>query len=214
MIYYFEEIEKIKQREMKIIYPYLSEQRKQKVNKYKYLNNKRQSAIAYLLLKYGLKQEFGLKGDINLEFGTYGKPYLHDYNRIQFNLSHCDEGVICIISDSIVGADITEVSTKNLLYMENTLSISELRAVLNAEFPAKQFAMYWSLKESYIKYLGLGIDNYIKDIDFSIAKSKTFNFRGKSFSVFENKNAIITSCSNKHIDLKKIGIDEMMDFVM
>lgn len=77
------------------------------------LNNR---DIAYLLLRYGLRKEYGINENVVLSEGSCGKPYLSNYPFVHFNLSHCDKGVACMISDSAVGIDITSVKKENICH--------------------------------------------------------------------------------------------------
>lgn len=49
--------------------------------------------IFYLLLRYGLRKEYGINENVVLSEGSCGKPYLSNYPFVHFNLSHCDKGV-------------------------------------------------------------------------------------------------------------------------
>ena len=64
-----------------------------------------------------LSQEYGINENVVLSEGSCGKPYLSNYPFVHFNLSHCDKGVACMISDSAVGIDITSVKKENMSCM-------------------------------------------------------------------------------------------------
>lgn len=209
MIYYFEEIELFQRSYMERAFPYLSEQRKEKVIKYRYFKDKRLSVLAYLLLRYGLKKEYGMSLVPEFDLGSFGKPYLSGHNAINFNLSHCDQGIVCAIDRETVGIDITEIKKENLTIFE-AMSFLEKEKIKSSAKPEKQITIFWSLKESYLKYLGLGIDKYLSELDFSSVNQNTFYFREKLFQIFENKNAIITLCSNQKMKIRKVNTNEIL----
>lgn len=196
MVYYFREMNKFQIEELEKAKQYMSEQRETKISRLRFLKDKRQSAIAYLLLRYGLKKEYGVNENVIFNEGAFGKPYLSNYPLIHFNLSHCDKGVVCMIDDSVVGVDITSVKKENLSCMYFSMTDGEVVQILHAENPAAQFTRLWSLKESYCKCLGIGIDSYIKAIDFSVCTGSLFTSYGKTFQVNKVDGAILTWCTN------------------
>lgn len=185
MVYYFRQMKEFQNEELKKAKHYISGQREFKISRLRFLKNKRQSAIAYLLLRYGLRKEYGINENVVLSEGSCGKPYLSNYPFVHFNLSHCDKGVACMISDSAVGIDITSVKKENMSCMYSSMTADEIEKILHAENPAVQFTKFWSLKESYCKCIGMGIDSYIKAIDFSNCIGSVFTRYGKMFQVNE-----------------------------
>lgn len=149
MVYYFRQMKEFQNEELKKAKHYISGQREFKISRLRFLKNKRQSAIAYLLLRYGLRKEYGINENVVLSEGSCGKPYLSNYPFVHFNLSHCDKGVACMISDSAVGIDITSVKKENMSCMYSSMTADEIEKILHAENPAVQFTKFWSLKESY-----------------------------------------------------------------
>jgi 4'-phosphopantetheinyl transferase len=43
-----------------------------------------------MLLRHALQENFGINKHIEFTDGDHGKPYLRDYPRIYFNISHND----------------------------------------------------------------------------------------------------------------------------
>lgn len=100
--------------ELKKAKHYISGQREFKISRLRFLKNKRQSAIAYLLLRYGLRKEYGINENVVLSEGSCGKPYLSNYPFVHFNLSHCDKGVACHLN----GNNTTEAISNNLNFVQ------------------------------------------------------------------------------------------------
>lgn len=116
------------------------------------------SAVGYMLMTKML-QDKGIT-DFTLEKGENGKPILTD-TPYYFNISHSGNVVICVLSDSEVGVDIEEVKcTKNIENIaKRYFTEDEYNEVLGAldEEKHQLFTRIWTEKESYTKYLGLGI---------------------------------------------------------
>ena len=86
--------------------PLLSEQRREQALKFKYEQGRKTCSAAYLLLCQALQQEYGITDRPIFEYGEHGKPAIVGLPHIHFNLSHCREAAICVVSDSPVGIDI------------------------------------------------------------------------------------------------------------
>jgi 4'-phosphopantetheinyl transferase EntD len=89
--------------------PLLSRQRREQALKFKYELGRKTCAAAYLLLREGLRKEYGILEPPVFEYGEHGKPMLSGYPHIHFNMSHCREAAICVVSDRPVGVDIESI---------------------------------------------------------------------------------------------------------
>ena len=91
--------------------------------------------------------------------GKYGKAYISNHENIYFNLSHCDKLVLCSISDREVGVDVEFNDPEiDLDIAKNYFYNSEFESIMNSQNPSEKFFSYWILKESYMKYTGLGFN--------------------------------------------------------
>ena len=127
-----------------------------------------------LMLRYSLKQVLHQEpGSVNVTYNPYGKPYLVDYPEIFFNLSHSGNWIVCAISDREIGVDVEQI--RDIGYMpaivEKMFSPSERMQVMDLEGFAglDMFFSVWTLKESFVKYLGRGFS--LPFHTFSISKS-------------------------------------------
>ena len=59
--------------------PLLSEQRRQQALSFKHEQGRKTCAAAYLLLREGLRREYGITEAPLFEYGEYGKPHLVGY---------------------------------------------------------------------------------------------------------------------------------------
>lgn len=152
-------------------YNKLTLDRKNKVNQYINMNNKKLSLGAEVLLKYGLNK-------LNLKFDNIiyknEKPYF-EKEKTYFNISHSGRYVICVISDKEVGCDIEKMIKSNLDIAEKFFNEKEIKNITDDD----TFYRYWTLKESYIKYLGYGLTIPLNSFCINI---------DKVISVDNNKN--------------------------
>lgn len=141
-------------------YEEVSKERRQKVDGFRMMKDKRLSLAAGILFNQGLK-EYGLSRDtVQLAEGENGKPYLLDYPDIYFNISHSEQKVLVVFSDVEIGCDIEYLaSMKDLGVAERFFCQSEYAYLLEQEKGEQAAAFYrlWTLKESFLKATGLGL---------------------------------------------------------
>lgn len=96
-----------------------------------------------------------------------GKPYFVD-SPLHFSLSHTDSHAFCCVHDQNVGIDAEEIGRKlEPRLLRRYCSESEQLACQAAENPQDALLRLWVLKESYAKFTGRGLGNYLKDTHFS-----------------------------------------------
>ena len=127
-----------------------------------------------MLVKYHLYDDIFYNG--------YGKPYLKG-NRLYFNISHCDNYIVLVISDKEVGVDIQKITFREKI-LNHICTLKEKELIKNAI----DFTKLWVKKESYVKYLGKGISYGLKNVD----TLKLNNIKTKKY-----KNYYIGICLDK-----------------
>ena len=178
-------------------YKMLPQKRKDKVDFYRFDKDKKLSAGAYLLLKK-LLAEIGID-NFEIKLGKYGKAYISNRKNIYFNMSHSRKFVACAISDKEVGIDIEyNDPTIDLNIARNYFYNQEYESIMNAKNPSDEFFRYWVLKESYMKYTGLGfnldLDNFEIILKDKITlKNDKNNIKFNLFDLKEYKLAIASS---------------------
>ncbi len=210
MLYALTEMDSFTQADLANFWNLLSEQRKSLVNRRKFFSDKRQSALAYLLLRYALVTEFQVFEAVEFHSGTYGKPFLEEFPEIHFNLSHSKKGVVCGVSASPIGIDIADIDMQNLDCIFTALHPNEQIAVQESENPAKTFARFWASKESFLKFKGTGISKGLAELDFS---TRPDFLKPARMQVWELEFSIICHCglqtSPMHF-LKKSDLSQIL----
>jgi 4'-phosphopantetheinyl transferase len=100
--------------------------------------------------------------EVELVEGTRGRPELDGPRGFSFNLSHtADLAVFAIARRAAVGVDIEALDrrapTRGLI--ERTLNTRERERVMRADADRRTaaFLEYWTVKEAYVKALGVGL---------------------------------------------------------
>lgn len=151
----------------------ISCERKFKVDKFIFIHDKIQSILAEALLRYILHIRCNIKqSEIVFKYNTYGKPYLSEIKNVHFNLSHSGEWVVCGICDNPIGIDIEKINERDSTSLWSCLSSEEYRYILGQpkENQKDSFYKIWTLKESYIKYMGIGLSISIGSFSCRIGK--------------------------------------------
>lgn len=142
--------------------PLLSAQRREQALRFKHELGRKQCAAAYLLLCEGLRQEYGITEPPLFDYGEHGKPFLAAYPDIHFSLSHCREGVLCVVDNHPVGADIESIREYKESLVSYTMNSDEQAQILHSANPAMEFTKLWTMKEAVLKQRGTGITNDLK----------------------------------------------------
>lgn len=197
--------------DLKKAYPLVSKSRKEKINFYRFDKDKKLSAGAYLLLKKLLD---GAKITSPIfKSKKYGKIYISNFEDIHFNLSHSGEIVLCAISDREVGVDIEYNDPEiDLNIAKHYFYNSEYENIMKSNNPADEFFRYWVLKESYMKYTGLGMNLKLDSFEIMINNEiKLKNDKDNlKFNLFDIENYKIGTASHYDItDLIEYSIDEL-----
>ena len=140
-------------------------------------------AKAYLLLKNGLREVYGITDNPAFEYVRHEKPVLRDYPDIHFNLSHCKRGILCVIDDEPIGCDIEEIETVlDIDLCHVCYNDSEEAEIISAPEPCVAFTKLWTMKEAVLKLSGHGLTDNLKVVmeDFT-GKLKTVDYSEKNY---------------------------------
>lgn len=173
-----------------------------------------QSKIGYQLLAFGLRDEYGIDKLPDIGKKEHGKPYLPDYPHIHFNVSHCQNGIVCGIHEKEIGVDIEKL----LVYKENIVKrishVNEWKLFGHVPDEEKNriFGRIWVSKESYLKQQGTGINRDLRSLDFSACTRDAFFQYGCRFQIRQMENCNIAVCSEKEIcGIRVLGASDLQN---
>ena len=140
------------------LYRAASPQRRKKTDGYVTEKDKRLSLAAEALLRAALRDN-GITG-YSIIYEKNGKPYIEGKN-IYFNLSHSETRVICAVSDKEVGCDTELITDIELEIADRFFYRAEkeyIDAITDMNEKKEAFFRLWTLKESFMKAVGMGME--------------------------------------------------------
>ena len=165
----------------------ISEQRREQALKFKYEQGQRLCVLAYLLLKQALREGYGITENPVFEYNEHGKPSIVGHSEIYFNLSHCKEAAICVVSDQPVGVDVEGIREYRESLVNYTMNDEEITLIKSAENHAAAFIRLWTMKEATTKLIGTGISNDMKTVlDPTKYKYTTVDRQRYIYTICEN----------------------------
>ncbi len=195
-------------------YDSLSAERQKKTDAFRFRKDKNLSLGAGILLDEGLKK-YGLC-EKEMTCGTYEnqKPYFKNRPDIHFSVSHSGAFAAAAFSDGEIGIDIEEIKESDLkiakrFFAEDEYSYLENTADNNLR--NHEFYRLWTLKESFMKITGKGmqlpLDSFcihIDGSDISVQSSIDDNFYFYESSMIDGFCASL--CSHKKDEIIKTDI--------
>ena len=141
----------------------LSEERIEKILRFKQEKDRKQSLGAGLLLKYCLEKA-GLSME-DVKYGENGKPQI---DNCYFNLSHSKDMVACAVSEKVIGCDIEDIGKMRDGIAERYFTENEIRHLNQYENEDRRDEFYrlWTMKESYMKMTGEGMSLALNRFEF------------------------------------------------
>jgi 4'-phosphopantetheinyl transferase len=161
--------------------PLLSEQRREQALKFKHEQGRKTCAAAYLLLCEGLRKEYGITEKPVFEYGEHGKPSIVGHPDIHFNLSHCREAAVCVVSDRPVGVDIESIREYKESLVRYTMNEDEIAQITQSSHPEEAFTRLWTMKEAVLKLSGEGLRNDMKSVLTGRERIETHINKEKNF---------------------------------
>ena len=165
------------------MYQKVSVRRAEKTDRLKKKDDKIRSIAAEILLMRAYEDIIGKYYEgrddrlPEVESDENGKPFFKDSN-IFFNISHSGTKVICAISSQEVGCDVEkshdsgEKIAKRFFAEEESALIEKAESI---EEGSRLFQRIWTLKESVLKEIGLGVAFPMNNFLVVDEKAKTLN---------------------------------------
>lgn len=193
-VYCVSNINEITENEIRFISSVIPKYRLQKSQKYLKTSDRNACIVTFFLLLYGLKKNYNINYIPDILFNQYQKPYFKD-NNICFNISHSDTAVCCGISENGIGTDVQSIVCKYDDIIDMVMSPEEKKIIGISSVPRNLFTKFWTLKECFVKYHGIGLNNDINKIVFSPVCGEVFYYNSLWFRSELYDNFYLSACS-------------------
>ena len=190
----------------------ISPERRDMIKKFRFENDKLRSLFAEVLLRYALREQYGLRS-VTILKDQYGKPYLQDHPDIHFNLSHSGDWVVCAVGDSRIGVDVERVEEIDEMPIADDYFAEVERTYLNSISEMNRldsFYKIWTLKECYTKYdgrgMGVPLDSFAfvlkgERVDFYLEGVRNDTLRFMALDLDEKHKLALCVAADEEIDV-------------
>lgn len=149
-----------------------------------------------------------------IAFNCYGKPYLKNHDNLFFNISHCHELAVCTVEECEVGIDAENIRQWHPRVAKRVFSDREMELFNSSKNKNEIFFRLWTLKESFVKAIGIGISYPMKTCEFLTYDNiiESYGCDGYSFSqIILNDEFVCSVCKkdNKQNSFYRINKDSM-----
>lgn len=193
-----------------------------RAERFHFIDDAKRSICAELLLQYNLYQTMGHKANLDILYNEFGKPYINLSNGFSYNLSHSGKWVVIAYGNSEVGVDIERMQEgkEDLAVKFFTQEEKSYIYSVAGKERTKRFTLIWTLKESYIKYLGTGLSTSLDSFSVNAIKGEVTNQNGENQRELRLKSYLfdidyyLSICSvDEEVSLLEIKLEELFEFI-
>lgn len=143
-------------------------EKQQRILRQRIKQNADTMVIGWALARHMLWKEFHIPLESRIAYGEFGKPYLFDYPEAHFNISHSGQYVACAVCNRPIGVDVQIITPYHPDVAMRVCSSSELAQINANSDKTEEFTKIWTMKEAYVKQIGLGFSKKLNYNSFSL----------------------------------------------
>lgn len=152
----------------------ISESKRKIITNYLFREDCIRSLYGDLLIRYLICKRFNMENkEIIFSKNKFGRPYIKDLS-FSFNISHSGDWVLCVIDKDNVAVDIEKIKEAKLDIAKRFFTKTEYDSLIQMDRKNQNnyFYILWTIKESYIKWLGTGMSNTLNSFNVSLTENK------------------------------------------
>ena len=154
------DITQIQNSDYEMLYDRALPERKARADRYLHREDKVRCIAADALLRRAVWDLLSVR-DFEVVQDAFGKPHLKNAENFHYNISHSGRWVVIAYADAPVGIDIQEMrmnaGKEDIVRRHFTDDEREYVFRTEGSRRAERFYQIWTAKESYLKYLGIGL---------------------------------------------------------
>ncbi|MCL2865887.1 MAG: 4'-phosphopantetheinyl transferase superfamily protein [Lachnospiraceae bacterium] len=183
----------------------ISKENRDKCSRFKFKEDALRTLYGELMVRHIIGQQFFLRNEeIEILKGDAGKPYVKNIP-VHFNISHSGDFVVCAFSEQEVGIDIEQIKEIDLKIAYRFFSKSEYEDLFQQSIihQLDYFFSLWTLKESYLKWIGSGMAIPLDSFCFKITDA--------GISLLDKNRKALPFFKQIWMDGYKLAVCSMMD---
>lgn len=160
----------VSQNELNALLQMISKENREKCQRFRFKADALRTLYGELIVRHVLCQRFLLKNEaIEILKRNDGKPYVKGFP-VHFNISHAGDFVVCVFGEQEVGVDIEQIKEIDLKIAKRFFCPCEYEDLFTQKVADRldYFYALWTLKESYLKWLGTGMSIPLDSFCFKI----------------------------------------------
>ena len=168
-------------------------ERQEKILSYRFSANRNRTLWAELLVRSVLAKKTSCPAEeISVRRDGRGKPYAEG-SPWEISLSHSRHWAVCSVGEMPSGVDVEEAAEDALTIARHFFTAREYRVLqaLDEQTLAQEFLRIWTIKESYAKYTGHGMNESIAKRESAELLAGSGPIAGKNFVI---DGAVIGLC--------------------
>lgn len=148
----------------------VSKERQAKISRLKFDKDRLHSMMSEILARKCISEKYSMPYE-SIEFckGAYGKPYVYLEKKVEFNWSHSGNWIVFVMDTQPVGIDVEAVKSLNEMDLARQFfawqEVNQLEEIDHIK-RRNYFFKLWTLKESYIKWRGTGMNTLLSSFHF------------------------------------------------
>jgi 4'-phosphopantetheinyl transferase len=196
-----------------LLYGWMSEVEKEKINRFKLVKDKQNTLIGRTMIKKIISKKMNVKcSDIDFTANKFGKLYLNNDLPLEFNISHSKDLIACSVGTRQNGIDVEKI--KNIdgkSISKHFFQEQEHQRLMEMSDQEREICFFnlWTLKESYIKCIGKGLNISLKSFGFDVISADNIRPRdiprNYKFKNFEINSYVLSVCGDNEEIRDKIS---------
>ena len=151
---------------------FIDKKKQERIHRFHKWQDKYRTLIGELLTRMLIMETLKIKNsEIDFYISEFGKPELINYPNFHFNISHSGDWVVCAIHSSKIGVDVEAILNIDYTGFENIFLNDEYMKIINHSSPHDLFFEYWTLKESFVKCIGKGLNEPLNSFGLKFSET-------------------------------------------
>jgi len=169
-----------------------------------------ESLISYLLLIKALEDNNFLTTNLGFSYHRSGKPYFTNSN-VKFNISHSEDIIAIAIDNEEIGLDVEKIEEVNANLISRVYSEQEKEIYKEKLLDSDFFFKTWTIKESYIKFSGIGLNADVTQLTFDLNSNQN-KYEDKFINTVKINDFYLSLCTKKkEYQIRKISLEQLFN---